>query len=203
MRHAAVAIEIERTWSCDTGAVQARDAPRVQPEIGQVVRSLHILLHAVHSRVGIEEERGTERPRLTCSEDSGVGFPAASPVEAKIEQVEHFGVHHRELCPDLMAGRAVPVDLRVVVIAVRLRLTRESKIVLEPIVGSRRIRHWVARLNLQRDGADSIRRDDGVVEPDLVCTVIAAPPVMPWAASKLLVEILTTSIVSTGATYPA
>ena len=34
--------------------------------------------------------------------------------------------------------------------------------------------------------------------PDLVTTVIAAPPAMPWSASKLLVETLTVSIVSAG-----
>ena len=39
--------------------------------------------------------------------------------------------------------------------------------------------------------------------PDLVTTAVAAPPVMPWAASKLLVEMLTFSMVSTGAMYPA
>jgi hypothetical protein len=38
-----------------------------------------------------------------------------------------------------------------------------------------------------------------VFVPDLVCTVVAAPPVMPCAASKLLVEMFTFSIVSTGA----
>jgi hypothetical protein len=32
--------------------------------------------------------------------------------------------------------------------------------------------------------------------PDLVRTVTAAPPAMPWSASKLLVEMLTVSIVS-------
>ena len=39
--------------------------------------------------------------------------------------------------------------------------------------------------------------------PDLVWTAVAAPPVMPCAASKLLVEMLTFSMVSTGAMYPA
>ena len=34
--------------------------------------------------------------------------------------------------------------------------------------------------------------------PDLVTTVIAAPPAMPCSASKLLVEMLTVSIVSAG-----
>ena len=34
--------------------------------------------------------------------------------------------------------------------------------------------------------------------PDLVMTVIAAPPAMPWSASKLLVATLTDSIVSAG-----
>jgi hypothetical protein len=38
--------------------------------------------------------------------------------------------------------------------------------------------------------------------PDLVCTVVAAPAVMPCAASKLLVETFTFSMVSAGATYP-
>ena len=37
--------------------------------------------------------------------------------------------------------------------------------------------------------------------PDLVTTVIAAPPAMPCSASKLLVEMFTVSIVSAGATY--
>ena len=32
--------------------------------------------------------------------------------------------------------------------------------------------------------------------PDLVTTVTAAPAAMPWSASKLLVEMLTVSIVS-------
>ena len=32
--------------------------------------------------------------------------------------------------------------------------------------------------------------------PDFVSTVTAAPPAMPWSASKLLVETLTVSIVS-------
>ena len=39
--------------------------------------------------------------------------------------------------------------------------------------------------------------------PDFVTTVIAAPPAMPCAASKLFVAMLTVSIVSAGATYPA
>ena len=39
--------------------------------------------------------------------------------------------------------------------------------------------------------------------PDLVMTVIAAPPAMPWSASKLLVAMLTVSIVSAGCTYIA
>src|SRR5688500_20319647 len=38
--------------------------------------------------------------------------------------------------------------------------------------------------------------------PDLVMRVTAAPPAIPWAASKLFVLILTVSIVSAGATYP-
>ena len=38
-----------------------------------------------------------------------------------------------------------------------------------------------------------------VFVPDLVWTAVAAPPVMPCAASKLLVEMLTFSMVSTGA----
>jgi hypothetical protein len=37
--------------------------------------------------------------------------------------------------------------------------------------------------------------------PDLVMTVIAAPPAMPCSASKLLVATFTVSIVSAGATY--
>ena len=37
--------------------------------------------------------------------------------------------------------------------------------------------------------------------PDLVMTVTAAPPAMPCSASKLLVEMLTVSIVSAGDTY--
>ena len=36
--------------------------------------------------------------------------------------------------------------------------------------------------------------------PDLVTSVIAAPPAMPWPASKLFVLMLTVSIVSAGAT---
>ena len=36
--------------------------------------------------------------------------------------------------------------------------------------------------------------------PDLVSTVTAAPPAMPWSASKLLVEMLTVSIVSADCT---
>src|SRR5262245_35041578 len=39
--------------------------------------------------------------------------------------------------------------------------------------------------------------------PDFVTTVMAAPPVMPCSASKLLVETLTVSMLSTGATYTA
>ena len=37
--------------------------------------------------------------------------------------------------------------------------------------------------------------------PDLVTTVTAAPPAMPCSASKLLVEMLTVSIVSAGEMY--
>ena len=36
--------------------------------------------------------------------------------------------------------------------------------------------------------------------PDLVCTVMAAPPAIPCSASKLLVVMLTVSTVSCGAT---
>ena len=39
--------------------------------------------------------------------------------------------------------------------------------------------------------------------PDFVMTVTAAPPVMPCSASKLLVEMLTSSMLSTGGTYTA
>ena len=39
--------------------------------------------------------------------------------------------------------------------------------------------------------------------PDLVTTVTAAPPVMPCSASKLLVEMCTSWMLSTGATYTA
>src|SRR4029453_17564861 len=37
--------------------------------------------------------------------------------------------------------------------------------------------------------------------PDLVMTVMAAPPAMPCSASKLLVEMFTVSTVSAGDTY--
>ena len=36
--------------------------------------------------------------------------------------------------------------------------------------------------------------------PDFVTTLTAAPAAMPWSASKLLVEMLTVSIVSAGLT---
>ena len=39
--------------------------------------------------------------------------------------------------------------------------------------------------------------------PDLVMTVTAAPPVMPCSASKLLVEMFTSWMLSTGGTYTA
>jgi hypothetical protein len=42
-----------------------------------------------------------------------------------------------------------------------------------------------------------------VFVPDFVMTVTAAPPVMPCSASKLLVAMLTSWMLSTGGTYTA
>ena len=39
--------------------------------------------------------------------------------------------------------------------------------------------------------------------PDFVITVTAAPPVIPCSASKLFVEMFTSSMLSTGGTYTA
>ena len=63
-----------------------------------------------------------------------------------------------------MRRRPVPVHLEVVVVAVRLGVARKVQIVLEPVVRAGVVRLGVQRLDLPRDAADAVRRDDRVLE---------------------------------------
>ena len=67
------------------------------------------------------------------------------------------------------------------------------------LVGSKYPRRALSSSWLRKKNVEPLK----LLVPDLVWTAVAAPPVMPCAASKLLVETLTFSMVSTGAMYPA
>jgi hypothetical protein len=80
-------------------------------------------------------------------------------VEGQVEEVEHLGVHHRELGPELMRARAVPVDLHVVVVAVGLRKPPDKQVVLQPVVRARVVGQGIGLGQQPADAVDAVFGD--------------------------------------------
>src|SRR5258706_13209529 len=102
--------------------VRAWNAQLVESEVARVEGGTeHVLLLPREPERRVHQQRRTERPRLTGRHliDLRVAAAAFDGRDAEIVgQIVDDRVHVAELGPELVRGRAVPVELRVVVLAV-------------------------------------------------------------------------------------
>ncbi len=120
--------------------------------------------HLVGPAVCIENERGAERPGLAHGPQGNRRLAPARLRERKIEEIEHVGMHHRELAPELVRRVAIPIHLTVVIVSDSFREPGDKEIVLQSIVRPGSVWKWNSLLNALRNVADAVGRNDRVRE---------------------------------------